>query len=273
MKLREEGWIVSTILRDAVKANYASSLGLNVVSLADAQGMLDLAKTTDALLITAAPAEDGCPAYRTLSATVAQNSRLQWLGYLSSTSVYGDQECRWTNEDSTLKACKGPGLARIQAEASWQRLASEHDLRLKLFRLAGIYGPGRSALNRLRKGEARRVVKPGHVVSRIHVDDAAQLLLLSIRRPDVGSIYNVSDLEPASGADVVLYAAWLLGEVAPPEVAFDEASLPAAAARFFIECRRISSDRAQRELEWKPIYLSYREGFRELAKAMVASGQ
>jgi nucleoside-diphosphate-sugar epimerase len=135
-------------------------------------------------------------------------------------------------------------------------------LTVAIFRLPGIYGPGRSALDRLRAGEARRIVAPGQVFSRIHVDDLTAGLEASIARPRAGAIYNLCDDEPAPNSEVIAYAAQLLGMPPPPETRLAESGLSAAALRFYAESKRVSNARAKAELSWRPAYPTYREGLR-----------
>jgi nucleoside-diphosphate-sugar epimerase len=144
-------------------------------------------------------------------------------------------------------------------------------LTVTVFRLPGIYGPGRSPLDRLREGTARRPVKPGHVFSRIHVDDLAAGLEASIARPRAGGIYNLCDDEPAAAADVTAFAAGLLGMEPPPEEPYDPAALSPAAQRFWAECKRVSNARAKAELGWRPAYPSYREGLRAILRVEPSS--
>jgi nucleoside-diphosphate-sugar epimerase len=185
-----------------------------------------------------------------------------WIGYLSTTGVYGDRGGGWVTEQSRLAAQSVEGARRVGAERDWRDVGRGMGLTVTVFRLPGIYGPGRSAFDRLQEGQARRIAAPGQVFSRIHVDDLASGLAASIARPRAGGVYNLCDDEPAANADVVAYAAGLLGMEPPPEVSLEEALLPPAALRFYAESKRVSNALAKAELGWRPAYPSYREGLR-----------
>jgi len=192
-----------------------------------------------------------------------------WIGYLSTTGVYGDRRGGWVTEKSRLAAQSLEGARRVSAERDWLEVARGMGLTVSLFRLPGIYGPGRSALDRVRAGEARRIAAPGQVFSRIHADDLAAGLAASIARPRAGGIYNLCDDEPAANSEVIAYAAGLLGLPVPPEIPLAEAQLSAAAQRFYAESKRVSNARAKAELGWRPAYPTYREG---LAAILAAGG-
>ncbi len=181
------------------------------------------------ILASAAPDDDGDPVLPTLGASIAAAS-VRWVGYLSTTGVYGDHGGDWVNETATLAPATERGQRRVAAEAAWQALG----VPLHIFRLAGIYGPGRGPFEKVRSGRARRIVKPGQVFSRIHVDDIAQVLAASIAAPNPGA-YNVADDEPAPPQDVIAFAARLLHLPAPPEVPFGEAELSPMARSFYAE--------------------------------------
>ncbi|OYX31297.1 MAG: NAD(P)-dependent oxidoreductase [Caulobacterales bacterium 32-69-10] len=216
----------------------------------------------DAVLIAAPPTAEGCPGLAALAPALAANPPA-WLGYLSTTGVYGDRGGGWVFETSDLLAHSVEGARRAAAERGWLGHGAA------VFRLPGIYGPGRSAFDRLRDGTAKRLVKPGHVFSRIHVDDLAAGLEASIARPRAGGLYNLTDDEPAPAHAVTTYAARLLGIEPPPETAFDETTLSPMARRFWAESKRVSNARAKAELGWRPAYPSYREG---LAAVLAAGG-
>lgn len=183
-----------------------------------------------------------------------------WIGYLSTTGVYGDRAGRWAFEDDPLTTQEQRSRARIAAEQGWRAYGAH------VFRLAGIYGPGRSALDRVRSGDARRIIKPGQVFSRIHVDDISSVLAASLAHPNPGRAYNVCDDEPAPPQDVIAFAAELLGAPVPPDIAFDAAGLTGMAASFYAENKRVSNARAKAELGWRPRYPSYREGLHAILR-------
>jgi nucleoside-diphosphate-sugar epimerase len=189
---------------------------------------------------------------------------IEWLGYLSTTGVYGDRDGDWVDEDSALEPTGGRGRRRVAAEARWQALARAHDLPLHIFRLAGIYGPGRNAIVSLRAGTAQRIDKPGQVFSRVHVADIVAVLEASMARPHPGRIYNVCDDDPAPPAEVIAYASTLLGHAPPPLVPFAEAKLSDMARSFYRDNKRVRNDRIKSELGIRLAYPDYKSGLKAL---------
>ena len=184
----------------------------------------------------------------------------QWVGYLSTTAVYGDHQGGWVDEDTALTPASERGRWRVLAEAQWQATG----LPVEVFRLAGIYGPGRGPFEKVRNGSARRILKPGQVFSRIHVDDIAQVLEASIRHPHPGAVYNVCDDDPAPPEDVLSEAARLLGLPEPPAVDFDRADLTPMARSFYAESKRVRNDRIKRILGVTLLYPDFRRGLAAL---------
>lgn len=227
----------------------------------------DLTQALDAathLLISAAPDADGDPVLREWrDAIAARAERFEWVGYLSTTGVYGDRDGDWVDETSELRPATRRGQARVEAEAAWQAIPG---LPLHIFRLAGIYGPGRGPFEKVRQGTARRIVKQGQVFSRIHVDDIAQVLKASIDRPNPGAIYNLCDDDPAPPQDVITHAAELLGLPVPPEVPFEEAEMTPMARSFYAESKKVRNDRIKDELGVTLIHPDYRSGLAALLK-------
>lgn len=198
-------------------------------------------------------------------ATIAGD--LAWAGYLSTTGVYGDRGGEWVDETTPLRPSTERGRRRVAAEQGWCRLWRTAGVPVHLFRLAGIYGPGRNALETVRSGRARRIVKPGQVFSRIHVDDIAAVLAASIARPEPGAAYNVCDDDPAPPQEVVAHACKLLGVDPPPEIPFEEAELSAMARSFYAESKRVSNRRIKEELGVRLRYADYRAGLAALRGA------
>lgn len=210
------------------------------------------------ILSSIGPNAQGDPVLAQLHAQLtAAAPDLQWVGYLSTTAVYGDRNGEWVDETAEVAPTSERGTWRAMAEAQWQQIPQ---LPLHIFRLAGIYGPGRGPFAKLMAGKARRIVKPGQVFSRIHVDDIAQSLLASIEQPNPGGIYNLCDDEPAPPQDVLGYAAELLGLPVPAEVPFDEAGMTPMARSFYGENKRVRNARIKEELGVDLLYQSYREG-------------
>lgn len=214
------------------------------------------------LLASLPPDAHGDPVLDRHAAALAAASP-RWVGYLSTTGVYGDRAGGWVDEESAIDPATERGRRRAAAEAAWLAIG----LPVHLLRLAGIYGPGRSALDRVRDGRARRIVKPGQVFSRIHVADIAQVLAASIARPRPGRAYNLADDMPAPPQDVIAFAADLLGAPPPPEVAFDEADLSPMARSFYAESKRVSNARIKSELGVQLLYPDYRAGLRAIHAA------
>ena len=256
------GWRVRGTTRSAARAAEMRAAGVEAVEWADA-GAVDAAiRSARAILLSAPPEDAGDPVLARHGAALAA-ARPDWVGYLSTTGVYGDRQGGWVDEESPLLPVGERGRRRVAAEAAWRATG----LPVHLFRIAGIYGPGRSVLDRLRAGTAQRVVKPGQVFSRIHVDDLAQVLRASIARPDPGRAYNVADDEPAPAQDVVAFAAGLLGLPAPPEVPLEAAGLSAMARSFYAESKRVANGRIKRELGVALAYPDYRAGLRAILAA------
>ncbi|WP_442902450.1 SDR family oxidoreductase [Frigidibacter sp. MR17.14] len=223
-----------------------------------------LARATH-VLVSMAPGEAGDPLLAADRAAFA-GARLDWLGYLSTTAVYGDHDGAWVDEDTPLTPSTRRGAQRVAAETAWRALAAEAALPLHIFRLAGIYGPGRGPFEKVREGTARRILKPGQVFSRIHVEDIATALMASIAAPSPGSAYNLCDDDPAPPEDVIAHAATLLGLPLPPAVDFATAEMTPMARSFYMENKRVRNDRMKR-LGFTLAYPTYREGLAALLAA------
>lgn len=214
------------------------------------------------LLLSVAPTAEGDPVLNAYRDEIAKRAdQFAWVGYLSTTGVYGDRGGDWVSEDDALTPSTRRGQWRKSAEAAWRAIPG---LPLHIFRLAGIYGPGRGPFAKVRAGTARRIVKPGQVFSRIHVEDIAQVLEASIAQPNPGAIYNLCDDDPAPPQDVIAHAAELLGMPLPPEIPFDEAEMTPMARSFYAESKRVRNDRIKTELGVVLKYPDYRSGLRAL---------
>lgn len=256
-RLVPKGWRVLGTTRHPVTAKTPGWAGVTPVPL---PGDLEPAlRQATHVLVTAAPDQNGDPFLRGHGGMIAA-ARPEWVGYLSTTGVYGDRAGGWVDETSPLDPTTPRGRIRVAAEAAWRATG----LPLHIFRLAGIYGPGRGPLKKARKG-VPIIVKPGQIFSRIHVDDIAQVLEASILRPDPGAVYNVCDDEPAPPEDVLAYAARALGLPPPERVDFDGAALSEMARSFYSESKRVSNARLHRDLGIKLLYPTYREGIAALA--------
>lgn len=202
-------------------------------------------------LVSVPPDDQGCPVHRALSAQAATATA---IAYLSTTGVYGDLGGGWAFEEAPRHPQSREAVNRARAEDEWLSVGAT------IVRLPGIYGPGRSALERVRAPDARRIMKPGQVFSRAHRDDIAAALDLILTGPKRFDIYNICDDEPAPADEVLVHAANLLGIAPPPAVAFEDAGLSPAGQRFYAECKRVSNARAKAALGWRPLFPTYREG-------------
>ena len=267
-RLKPRGWSVSASVRDPADAERLKAEGVTAIPVSDREQLAEALANTRALLIAAPPDAGGCPGLQAMVPALAQARAFpDWTGYLSTTGVYGDRHGGWVFEASRLSAQSVEGARRVGAERDWLEVGRGMGLTVTIFRLPGIYGPGRSAFDRLRAGEARRIIAPGQVFSRIHVDDLAAGLEASIAQPRAGGVYNLCDDEPAANSDVIAHAAGLLGMDPPPEVTLADAELPAAAMRFYAESKRVSNARAKAELGWRPQHPTYREGLAAILAA------
>ena len=180
----------------------------------------------------------------------------QWVGYLSSTSVYGDKNGQWVFEDELLYPSTTRGKERLNAEIQWLEIGAP----VHIFRLAGIYGPSRNNFQKIKQNKTQNIVKEGHVTNRVHVGDVANAILTSIANPDPYRIYNVSDGNPAPPQDIINFSAHLLGIPTPPLIEYEGLELPAKKKNFYQETKRVSNNRITNELSWTPRYPDYRSG-------------
>jgi nucleoside-diphosphate-sugar epimerase len=260
---------VTGTTRDAGKAAALESEGI-IARIFDQTGgdppISDDLGASDALVTSIAPDQEGDPVLRRYTRAIADAPRLSWIGYLSTIGVYGDTGGEWIDEETPFEAVSARARARRAAEEAWLALGRETGKAVQIFRLGGIYGPGRSAITQLRAGTARRIVKPGQVFNRIHVADIAAVLRASLANPDPGRIYNLVDDNPAPPQDVIAHAAELIGVEPPPEIPFEEAELSPMARAFYADCKRVRSRRIREELGVTLQYPDYRAGLAALAK-------
>jgi len=228
--------------------------------------LLDEIAQAEAVLCSVPPDADGDPALRLLLPALQASAALRWVGYLSSTSVYADRAGGWVDERSAADATEAAGVQRLRAEAQWRALAEERGIASAVFRLPGLYGPGRNALLQLAQGRARHVVRPGLVFNRLHVDDLATVVIASMQRPCVDGLYLPADDEPAPPQEVLAFAAQLGGFALPPAVAWDDPALSQTLRRFYESSKRIDSRGTREALGWQPRFPSYREGLRDLLR-------
>ena len=260
-RLVPQGWRIVGTTRSPDKADAIADTSVEPVVWPGADLGALIAQFPN-VLVSAGPDSAGDPVLNAVEDAVTRAAPdLRWVGYLSTTGVYGDHGGDWVDEDTPLTPSTKRGRARVTAEARWQAIP---DLPLHIFRLAGIYGPGRGPFAKVRAGTARRIIKPGQVFSRIHVEDIAQALELSLQRPDPGAVYNLCDDDPAPPQDVIAHAAALLGLPVPPAIPFDQADMTPMARSFYAESKKVRNDRIKQALGWAPQFPTYRAGLAAL---------
>lgn len=267
-RMQARGWHVHGTTRSEDKAQALRGEGF-AMSLFPAKQRADglaseIGQATH-LLVSIAPGEEGDRVLARFRDDIAAASGLQWIGYLSTVGVYGDHGGAWVNEDTAPDPKSKRSVLRAQAENDWLELGATAAKAVHVFRLAGIYGPGRGPFEKVLKGAARRIVKEGQVFNRIHVEDIATVLEASVARPRPGAIYNVSDDEPAPPQEVVEHACVLTGMDVPPEVAFADANLSPMGRTFYGENKRVSNSLIKEELGVTLACPTYREGLAKLA--------
>ncbi len=253
---RDAGWGVTVTSR--TPGGQKPEAGVEIIHFEDAEEAIAEASH---ILATAAPGERGDPALVRYGAQIAVSSAV-WMGYLSTTGVYGNRDGGWVDEETPPAPQSERARRRVEAEAAWRDFDGQ--CAVDIFRLAGIYGPGRSMFDDLREGSARRVVKPGHLFGRIHRDDIARGVVAAMKTAGKTGvrIFNFSDDEPAASADVVVEAARLLGVEPPPAVPYEEAApnMSPMGLSFWAENRKVANAKTKAALgiAWK--YPSYRDG-------------
>ena len=266
---RTAGWRVSGTVRSAEKAAGLAAEGLGAMRFEAGIFLPEaaLAGVTH-VLDTTVPGPEGSDALPEVRRLFARGMRPRWAGVLSSTAVYGDAGGAWVDEDTPPRPATSQGQARLAAEAAWTAWGAETGVPVMVFRLPGLYGPGRSAVEQVLSGKARRIHRAGHRTSRVHVDDvvAALRLVLDLRDPR-SRIFNLADDEPAPTAETVDFACALIGVPPPPLESWEALPPDDPGRRFFRESRLVSNARAKAELGWRPLYPSYREGLRQTAGA------
>jgi nucleoside-diphosphate-sugar epimerase len=267
-RLAAQGWAITATSRSSDGAERIRTSGFRAFVFDGSAPLPDGAfEGVTHVVVSAPPGADGDPVLRQHADDFASRaSQFRWVAYLSTTGVYGDHGGALVTEETPLTPNTERGHKRLQAETQWLALWRSSGLPVHIFRLAGIYGPGRNQLLSLIDGTAKRVIKPGQIFSRIHVEDIANVLEASIARPDPGRAYNVCDDEASPPQDVVAYGASLLGLPVPPAIAFEEAELSPMARSFYADSKRVSNARLKQELGVRLSYPSYREGLAAIAR-------
>lgn len=249
--------------RSKEKADELEGMGIIPVPLFDS-GARDAVKQAlgeaTHFLMSAAPGERGDPFLTEFGDLLGGTDHLKWIGYLSTVGVYGNHNGSWIDETAELKSKNRRSIWRVEAEEAWSKIAKEKDVPLGIFRLSGIYGPGRNGIIKLKKGSARRIVKPDQVFNRIHVEDIGRAVAFAAKAACSG-VYNVTDDHPAPPQDVVSFAADLMGIAPPPEIQFADADMTPMARSFYSENKRIKNDRMKAELGGDLLFPNYREAF------------
>ncbi len=251
--------------RDPHRRDALASEGFHAYDPDDDEALDRDVLETPAILVTAPPEPDGCPGLKRLGPSITRTGAFpDWIGYVSSTAVYGDRGGGWAFEDDPLNAASLEGARRVRAERDWLDAGQGMGLTVQIFRLPALYGPGRSPVDKLRDGTARIVRKPGQIFNRIHVADAVSGLFASMARPRPGAAYTLCDDEPSPADVVIMGAARRLGLPLPPEVDLDDPSVSDAMRRFYRDSKRLSNARAKAELGWRPRYPGWRAGLEAL---------
>jgi nucleoside-diphosphate-sugar epimerase len=269
-RLALRGWTIGATTTSPAGAARIATLGYAPFLLDPTAGPTPslgatLAQATHAL-VSAPPQVDGDPTLTTFADLIASSPALDWIGYLSTIGVYGDWNGDWIDEEAPLRPTSDRSIRRAKAEQAWLDLGAATGKRVVIFRLAGIYGPGRSAVDNILDGSARRIIKQGQIFNRIHRDDIAGVLEAAIDRTPRHTIYNITDDLPAPPQDVITYAADLLGRAPPPAIPFAEANLSPMGASFYAENKRVSNARAKGDLRWRLTYPTYREGLEAIVR-------
>lgn len=264
-RLLQQGWDVAGTTREEQDKNQNISV-FPFDGSSPSDKISEAISRVSHLLITIPPQPSGDVVLQNFSDQISRARNLRWIGYISSTGVYGDAKGEWVDESSPLLASTERNRQRIEVESAWLKMGRDHNLPVMIFRCVGIYGPGRNLLVSVRQGRARRIDKPDLVFSRIHSEDLAQTLEASMKKPQPGEIYNVSDDSPSPPAGAVEYACSLLGVEPPPLVPFEEAGLSSTARGFYNTNKRVSNKKIKQELGVTLRYPDYRAGLNELLK-------
>ena len=258
-----DDWKISATTRSLEKSNVINNCKVSAFIWPGTDLVSEIKNATH-ILLSIPPNMDGDPVFLEYGNTIASSKNLKWIGYLSTTGVYGDHRGGWVDENTPLKPTTERGIKRVLAERQWLELAKESSLPLNIFRLAGIYGLGRGPFSKVLAGTAKRIIKKGQVFSRIHVDDIAQILLASINKPNLTGVYNVCDDLSAPPEDVLSYAAELLKKEIPPEIDFLDADMSEMARSFYAESKRVDNKKVKTELGVILKYPNYKVGLESL---------
>ena len=263
--LFQDGWKVSGTTRSPEKLKVLEQKGFGVYFFPGEECLIEVQLVSAThIIVTIPPKEEGDVVFREFREAIIQAKNLKWLGYISSTGVYGNHNNKWVDETSFLTPSNERNLLRVKVENQWLELGRKKSIGIHIFRSAGIYGPGRNMLETVKSGKARRIEKKGQVNGRIHVEDLVSVLKASIGKPNPGSIYNVCDDEPAPSKEVVEFACQLLKINPPPVISFNKAELSEMARIFYLDNKKIKNKKIKIELNIKLKYPNYREGLKAI---------
>lgn len=260
-----QSWSLAGTTRDTHKRSALRARGIDAYLFTEEKPLGDPLAMLDGvthILISTPPDKEGDVVYRLHADDLRRIPTLKWIGYLSTTSVYGDRDGQFVDETSELRPTSIRGSRRVRAENDWRNFEQESGIPVDIFRMAGIYGPGRSALDSVRAGIKRRILKPGHTFSRIHVDDIVQVLMRILDQSPHhrGSVYNIADDEAAPSHEVIAYACRLLNQEPPPLIPFEEANLAPITLSFYSDNKQIRNDKIKSELNVNLLHPNYRSG-------------
>ena len=262
-RLRLYDWEIAGTTTDTDKKDRMIESGVNAYVFDTSRPLVDptsALKDVTHILLSVPPTNAGDIVFDLHSADIAELPSLEWIGYLSTTAVYGNRDGKWVDETSDTSPTSRRGSLRLKAEQQWLSLFSRHALPMHLFRLAGIYGPGRSALDAVRAGTSRRIDKPGHAFNRIHVDDVVETLIASMNAPKPGEIYNLSDNNPVSSHEVIEFACRLLGMPVPELIPFDQTTMAPIVRSFYTDNKRISNKKIKTDLGVTLLHPDFKSG-------------
>lgn len=270
LQTNEEGWTIGGTTRDDERRKELLARRVRARIFDENHPISDpntLFNRFSHLLISVPPNDAGDPVFNMHAEEISRLKKLKWVGYLSSTGVYGDRNGGQVDENSEVRPTSQRGSRRALAEKQWLSLYHQHGIPVHIFRLSGIYGPGRSALDSVRAGVARRIDKPGHAFNRIHVEDIIQVLLASFANPNPGAVYNLADDSPAPSHEVIAYACQILGLPIPPVIPFDEADLAPITLSFYKDNKHVLNHRLKKELGVHLKFPDFRSGLEECLSA------
>ena len=264
-KLISEGWEIFGTTRFKANFKILKSYKIQPIYLNDFSALRTVTSGRCSILSSIPPKGQSDEGLRVFAKLLQQNAdNIEWVGYLSSTGVYGDRGGEWVTEDSKRDSVTDQGKARINAENSWIDLARKYVFPLFIFRLGGIYGPKRNIFDRLEAGTVKKIFKPNQYFNRIHVEDISEAVRISLGKRELAGIYNIVDNLPTNGSDLIDEATRMIGMPPLPNVNLGDAKLSAMSLAFYSECKRVSNKKAKRVLGVSLKYPTYKEGLRSL---------